>query len=89
MVKGQDSLCGFDARPIKVNQQSHFRHLLFLIRSFQSGRMKTQTINGEEWPPSVEETGVQMMYPPDVPQDKQFAMGNMIFASDPGKKNYH
>ena len=46
--------------------------------------MKIQIINGEEWPPSVAETGVHMLYPPNVPKDNQFAMGNVFFAMNPG-----
>ena len=48
--------------------------------------MKTQILDGEEWPPSVAQTGVQMNYPPDVSNETQFAMGNKFFAMDPGEK---
>ena len=49
--------------------------------------MKTQFLNGEEWPPSVAETGVFMLYPPNanVPKEKQFAVANPVFAYSPGK----
>ena len=46
--------------------------------------MKMQLINGEEWPPSVAEADVRMVYPPGVPKHKQFALGHKVFSMLPG-----
>ena len=47
--------------------------------------MKVQQINGEDWPPSVAEADIYMIYPTSVPKENQFAMGNKLFNQNAGK----
>nr|ALG96664.1 cyclooxygenase [Arabella sp. JCH-2014] len=54
------------------------------LRAFKDGRLKTQTINGEEWPPLISQSPVKMLYPANVPREKQFAIGHEFFGLLPG-----
>ena len=49
--------------------------------------MKVQRLNGEDWPPFVTEANVSMIYPSNVPKERQFALGNPVFAMMPGVFN--
>ena len=47
--------------------------------------MKVQQIDGEDWPPSVAEADIYMIYPTAVPKENQFAMGNRFFTLNAGR----
>nr|XP_045012027.1 prostaglandin G/H synthase 1 isoform X2 [Jaculus jaculus] len=54
------------------------------LRLFKDGKLKYQVLNGEVYPPSVEEAQVLMRYPPGVPPRNQMAVGQEVFGLLPG-----
>nr|AAF93168.1 cyclooxygenase [Gersemia fruticosa] len=55
------------------------------LRSFEDGKLKSQTINGEEWPPYLKDVdNVTMQYPPNTPEDQKFALGHPFYSMLPG-----
>ncbi|XP_076059748.1 prostaglandin G/H synthase 2-like [Oratosquilla oratoria] len=57
------------------------------LRSNVDGKLKTQIINGEEFPPYLKDVeGISMDYPPHVPipEHGKFALGHPFFALLPG-----
>lgn len=54
------------------------------LRSLEGGRMKMQIMNGEEYPPHVDQCpGLKMRYPPQVKKEHRFALGHPFFAMLP------
>lgn len=47
-----------------------------------------QILNGEVYPPTVKEVGVDMHYPPHVPDSHRFAVGHEAFGLVPGLMMY-
>ncbi|KAJ8300006.1 hypothetical protein KUTeg_021525 [Tegillarca granosa] len=58
------------------------------LRSFKDGKLKTQIIDGEEWPPYAQDTNVPMIYPGHVQNDNRFALGHEFFGLLPGLLAY-
>uniref|UniRef100_A0A8D1T2J1 Prostaglandin G/H synthase 1 n=1 Tax=Sus scrofa TaxID=9823 RepID=A0A8D1T2J1_PIG len=58
------------------------------LRLFKDGKLKYQVLNGEMYPPSVEEAPVLMHYPRGVPPRSQMAMGQEVFGLLPGLMLY-
>ena len=57
------------------------------LRSGVDGKLITQTIDGEEFPPYLKDVkGISMDYPPhmNIPPESQFALGHPFFALLPG-----
>lgn len=48
------------------------------------GGLIPQVLDGEVYPPSVEQASVLMRYPPGVPPEKQMAVGQEVFGLLPG-----
>lgn len=55
-----------------------------LLRSFKDGKMKTQIINGEVWPPSVKDAPVTMRFNERIDENYRFAVGHEFFNLVPG-----
>ena len=56
-----------------------------MLRTRKDGRMKMQTINGEEWPPYVADVSVETIVLEDgLRTDKMFAFGHPLFNLFPG-----
>ncbi|XP_071097198.1 prostaglandin G/H synthase 2-like [Haliotis cracherodii] len=55
-----------------------------LLRSFKDGKMKSQMMNGEEFPPYLKDAPVPMTYPPNTPEHLKFALGHEFFGLLPG-----
>ncbi|KAK3600358.1 hypothetical protein CHS0354_015956 [Potamilus streckersoni] len=55
-----------------------------ILRSFNNGKLRVQEINGEDWPPLLENANVPMTYPPSVPKENQFALGHKDYGLLPG-----
>ncbi|KAK3600354.1 hypothetical protein CHS0354_015951 [Potamilus streckersoni] len=55
-----------------------------VLRSFKDGKLRTQEINGEEWPPFLKDANVPMYYPPSTPDENKFALGHKDFGLMPG-----
>lgn len=47
-----------------------------------------QIINGEVYPPTVKDVGVDMHYPPHIPESERFAVGHEVFGLVPGLMMY-
>ncbi|XP_053381120.1 prostaglandin G/H synthase 2-like isoform X1 [Mercenaria mercenaria] len=60
------------------------KHVENMLRSFEDGKLKMQTINGESWPLLLKDVEVPMHYPPSVPKEIQFALGHKDFGLLPG-----
>ncbi|XP_077308773.1 prostaglandin G/H synthase 2 [Lithobates pipiens] len=58
------------------------------LRLKKNGKLKFQIIDGEMYPPTVNDTGVEMLYPPHVPEHLQFAVGQEVFGLVPGLMMY-
>lgn len=58
------------------------------LRLFKDGKLKYQIIDGEMYPPTVAETQVSMIYPPQVPEHLRFAVGQELFGMVPGLMMY-
>ncbi|XP_036370478.1 prostaglandin G/H synthase 1-like [Octopus sinensis] len=56
----------------------------YLLRNHTNGKLKSQIINGEEWPPFVFESPVDMQYPTGLPQTSQFALGYEYYSLHSG-----
>lgn len=41
------------------------------LRSMRDGKMKVRIIDGEEFPPLVKDTPVEMIYPADFPEEEK------------------
>ncbi|EGV97362.1 Prostaglandin G/H synthase 1 [Cricetulus griseus] len=54
------------------------------LRLFKDGKLKYQVLDGEVYPPSVEQASVLMRYPRGVPPEKQMAVGQEVFGLLPG-----
>ncbi|XP_041368603.1 prostaglandin G/H synthase 2-like isoform X2 [Gigantopelta aegis] len=55
------------------------------LRSHNDGRLKSQMISGEEYPPYLKDVpGVTMRYPPNMPENMKFAIGHDFFGLFPG-----
>nr|BAE39456.1 unnamed protein product [Mus musculus] len=54
------------------------------LRLFKDGKLKYQVLDGEVYPPSVEQASVLMRYPPGVPPERQMAVGQEVFGLLPG-----
>ncbi|KAM6047231.1 prostaglandin G/H synthase 1 isoform 4-T5 [Theristicus caerulescens] len=54
------------------------------LRLFRDGKLKFQVVDGEVYPPTVTDASVHMVYPPDIPKEKQLAMGQEVFGLLPG-----
>uniref|UniRef100_A0A8C5MQC6 Prostaglandin G/H synthase 1 n=1 Tax=Leptobrachium leishanense TaxID=445787 RepID=A0A8C5MQC6_9ANUR len=55
-----------------------------MLRLFIDGKLKYQIINGSMYPPTVAQAPVYMIYPDNVPKEKQYAMGQEVFGLLPG-----
>ncbi|KAG8003168.1 Prostaglandin G/H synthase 2 [Nibea albiflora] len=58
------------------------------LRLFKDGKLKYQIVDGEVYPPTVQEVGVDMHYPPHVPDSHRFAVGHEAFGLVPGLMMY-
>ncbi|KAF3701893.1 Prostaglandin G/H synthase 1 [Channa argus] len=58
------------------------------LRLNKDGKLKYQLINGEIYPPSVFDAPVKMSYPPNVPPERQMAIGQEVFGLLPGLGMY-
>ncbi|CAC5373048.1 PTGS2 [Mytilus coruscus] len=50
-----------------------------LLRSFKDGKLKLQTINGEDWPVLTKDANVEMHYLGPIPAERKFALGHSFF----------
>lgn len=48
----------------------------------------TQVVDGEVYPPLASDLGVEMMYPPHMPESQRFAVGHEAFGLVPGLLMY-
>lgn len=55
-----------------------------LLRSFKDGKLKSQFIEGEEFPPYLRDAPVTVMYPPNTPEEEKFALGHPFYGLLPG-----
>ncbi|XP_053419404.1 prostaglandin G/H synthase 1 isoform X6 [Nycticebus coucang] len=60
----------------------------YQLRLFKDGKLKYQVLDGEMYPPSVEETNVLMHYPRGVLPQSQMAVGQEVFGLLPGLMLY-
>ncbi|KAF6126689.1 prostaglandin-endoperoxide synthase 1 [Phyllostomus discolor] len=60
----------------------------YQLRLFKDGKLKYQMLDGEMYPPSVEEAPVLMRYPQGVPPRSQMAVGQEVFGLLPGLMLY-
>lgn len=58
------------------------------LRLFKDGKLKYQVLDGEVYPPSVEEAPVLMHYPRGIPLQSQMAVGQEVFGLLPGLMLY-
>uniref|UniRef100_A0AAQ5ZE30 Prostaglandin G/H synthase 2 n=1 Tax=Amphiprion ocellaris TaxID=80972 RepID=A0AAQ5ZE30_AMPOC len=58
------------------------------LRLFKDGKLKYQIRDGEIYPPTVKDVGVDMHYPPHVPDSHRFAVGHEAFGLVPGLMMY-
>ncbi|XP_078498679.1 prostaglandin G/H synthase 2 isoform X1 [Lissotriton helveticus] len=58
------------------------------LRLMKDGKLKYQMIDGEMYPPTVQESQVEMIYPPHVPENLRFAVGQEVFGLVPGLMMY-
>uniref|UniRef100_A0A8C2VME2 Prostaglandin-endoperoxide synthase 2 n=1 Tax=Chinchilla lanigera TaxID=34839 RepID=A0A8C2VME2_CHILA len=58
------------------------------LRLFKDGKMKYQIIHGEMYPPTVKDTQADMIYPPHIPEQARFAVGQQLFGLVPGLMMY-
>ncbi|KAM4642676.1 prostaglandin G/H synthase 2 [Discoglossus pictus] len=58
------------------------------LRLKMGGKLKYQIVDGEMYPPTVKNTGVEMLYPPHVHEDLRFAVGQDVFGLVPGLMMY-
>ncbi|XP_011844850.1 PREDICTED: prostaglandin G/H synthase 1 isoform X4 [Mandrillus leucophaeus] len=60
----------------------------YQLRLFKDGKLKYQVLDGEVYPPSVEEAPVLMHYPRGIPPQSQMAVGQEVFGLLPGLMLY-
>nr|XP_035963732.1 prostaglandin G/H synthase 1 isoform X3 [Halichoerus grypus] len=60
----------------------------YQLRLFKDGKLKYQVLDGEMYPPSVEEAPVLMHYPPGILPQSQMAVGQEVFGLLPGLMLY-
>ncbi|XP_025215976.1 prostaglandin G/H synthase 1 isoform X8 [Macaca mulatta] len=60
----------------------------YQLRLFKDGKLKYQVLDGEVYPPSVEEAPVLMHYPRGTPPQSQMAVGQEVFGLLPGLMLY-
>ncbi|XP_074251398.1 prostaglandin G/H synthase 1 isoform X3 [Saimiri boliviensis] len=60
----------------------------YQLRLFKDGKLKYQVLDGEMYPPSVEEAPVLMRYPRGIPPQSQMAVGQEVFGLLPGLMLY-
>uniref|UniRef100_A0A2K6LBD3 Prostaglandin G/H synthase 1 n=1 Tax=Rhinopithecus bieti TaxID=61621 RepID=A0A2K6LBD3_RHIBE len=60
----------------------------YQLRLFKDGKLKYQVLDGEMYPPSVEEAPVLMHYPRGIPPQSQMAVGQEVFGLLPGLMLY-
>lgn len=65
----------------------HVQHRANTIHFFM-GLFALQIINGDMYPPTVLEAPVHMIYPENIPKEKQLAMGQEVFGLLPGLMMY-
>ncbi|XP_077134198.1 prostaglandin G/H synthase 2 [Ranitomeya variabilis] len=58
------------------------------LRLKKDGKLKYQILQGEMYPPTVNESGAEMLYPPHVPDHLKFAVGQEVFGLVPGLMMY-
>ncbi|KAJ8270309.1 hypothetical protein GJAV_G00112790 [Gymnothorax javanicus] len=58
------------------------------LRLFKDGKLKYQVLDGEVYPPTVQQVQVAMHYPPHVPEEHRFAVGHEAFGLVPGLMMY-
>ncbi|KAG8556234.1 hypothetical protein GDO81_017977 [Engystomops pustulosus] len=58
------------------------------LRLKKDGKLKYQIIDGEMYPPTVNDSGVEMLYPSHVPEHLRFAVGQEVFGLVPGLMMY-
>nr|ALG96656.1 cyclooxygenase [Macellomenia sp. JCH-2014] len=54
------------------------------LRSHIGGRLKSQILKGEEYPPYLKDVDVPMRYRNDTPEDRKFALGHEFYSVLPG-----
>lgn len=59
-----------------------------LMPQTNNSLLSLQIMNGEVYPPTVKEVGVDMHYPPHVPDSHRFAVGHEAFGLVPGLMMY-
>ncbi|XP_021546829.1 prostaglandin G/H synthase 1 isoform X3 [Neomonachus schauinslandi] len=60
----------------------------YQLRLFKDGKLKYQVLDGEMYPPSVEEAAVLMHYPQGILPQSQMAVGQEVFGLLPGLMLY-
>ncbi|XP_027138024.1 phosducin-like protein [Larimichthys crocea] len=58
------------------------------LRLHKEGKLKYQLIDGEMYPPSIADAPIRMNYPPGIPPEKQWAIGQEVFGLLPGLGMY-
>ncbi|XP_047381285.1 prostaglandin G/H synthase 1 isoform X2 [Sciurus carolinensis] len=58
------------------------------LRLFKDGKLKYQVLDGEVYPPSVDQAQVLMHYPRGIPPQNQMAVGQEVFGLLPGLMLY-
>ncbi|XP_077463497.1 prostaglandin G/H synthase 2 [Stigmatopora argus] len=58
------------------------------LRLFKDGKLRHQMLDGDMYPPTVKDVGVDMHYPPHVPDSHRFAVGHEAFGLVPGLMMY-
>nr|XP_043868840.1 prostaglandin G/H synthase 1-like [Solea senegalensis] len=58
------------------------------LRLHKDGKLKYQLIDGEVYPPTVNDAPVRMSYPPGVPPEHQMAIGQEVYGLLPGLGMY-
>ncbi|KAL2089463.1 hypothetical protein ACEWY4_014151 [Coilia grayii] len=58
------------------------------LRLFKGGKLKYKVVDGEVYPPLASEVGVEMHYPPHIPESQRFAVGHEAFGLVPGLLMY-
>nr|XP_033817250.1 prostaglandin G/H synthase 2 [Geotrypetes seraphini] len=58
------------------------------LRLFKDGKLKYQMVDGEMYPPTVQDTQVEMIYPPHIPDHLKLAVGQEVFGLVPGLMMY-
>nr|ALG96649.1 cyclooxygenase b [Cavibelonia sp. JCH-2014] len=59
------------------------KHRENLLRSFRGGRLKSQIIKDEEYPPDLKDAPVKMLYQKQTTESQKFALGHEFFSIFP------